>query len=86
MAKSLVANLYNPHEQNREHLIEHFAVRRETFTELYHDLKTADMTPPIQHYLIEGQRGTGKTTLLLRLSYELEKRSGLSVPTAPACV
>jgi TPR repeat protein len=71
-SKPLVANLYNPHEQSKEQLMESFVVRHEVFHELFQDIKSSDMTKPERHYLIEGQRGTGKTTLLLRLSYEIE--------------
>ena len=71
-SSTLAANLYNPHEQNKEQLIESFVVRHDVFQELYHSIKSSDMTNPEQHFLIEGQRGTGKTTLLLRLSYEIE--------------
>ena len=69
---SLAANLYNPHEQSKEQLIESFVVRHDVYQELYQSIKRSDMTQPEQHFLIEGQRGTGKTTLLLRLSYEIE--------------
>ncbi len=68
----LAANLYNPHEQSREQLIESFVVRHDVYQDLYQSIKSSDMTRPEQHFLIEGQRGTGKTTLLLRLSYEVE--------------
>ena len=68
MNTQLVANLYNPHEQTKEQLIESFVVRCKLFQQLFQEIKTADMTYPQQHFLIEGQRESGKTTLLLRLS------------------
>lgn len=71
IGKPSAANLYNPHEQSREQLIGRFVVRQNVFQEVFSFLKTSDMTPPVQHLLIEGQRGMGKTTLLLRLSYEV---------------
>jgi len=77
MPKPLVANLYNPHEQSKEQLIESFVVRHKVFYELFREIKSSDVTKPEQHYLIEGQRGTGKTTLLLRLSYEIENDHNL---------
>jgi TPR repeat protein len=77
MPKPLVANLYNPHEQSQEQLIESFVVRHDVFYTLLRDIRSTDMTTPGQHYLIEGQRGMGKTTLLLRLSYEIEKDQDL---------
>ncbi|GAK53156.1 ATPase [Candidatus Moduliflexus flocculans] len=73
--KPSAANLYNPHEQSREQLIGRFVVRQNVFHEVFCMLKTTAMTPPVQHLLIEGQRGMGKTTLLLRLSYEVANDS-----------
>ena len=75
MPKPLVANLYNPHEQSKEQLIKNFVVRQGVFQELFRVIKSSDMTKPERHYLIEGQRGTGKTTLLLRLSYAIENEA-----------
>ncbi len=83
MIKQLVANLYNPHEQSKEQLIESFVVRYNLFKELFQEIKTAAMKYPEQHYLIEGQRGSGKTTLLLRLSYEIENDQELSKRLIP---
>ena len=77
MPKSLAANLYNPHEQSKEQLVERFVVRQGVLAELYQTLKSANDSPPLQHYLIEGQRGMGKTTLLLRLGYEIERDPAL---------
>ncbi len=73
MPKSLAANLYNPHEQSKEQIIEHFVVRQGVLADLYQTLKRANDKPPLQHYLIEGQRGMGKTTLLLRLGHEIDR-------------
>ncbi len=73
-----IANLYNPHEQSKEELIAGFVVRLKTFASLFQEIKDSDMRYPEQSYLIEGQRGMGKTTLLLRLSYEIENDTELN--------
>jgi len=73
-----VANLYNPHEQSKQELIAGFVVRLPLFAKLFKVLKDSDMQYPEQHYLIEAQRGMGKTTLLLRLSYEIESDAQLN--------
>lgn len=73
-----VANLYNPHEQSKDELIAGFVVRLNIFNKLFAVVKDSDMRYPEQHYLIEAQRGMGKTTLLLRLSYEIENDAGLN--------
>ncbi|OQW93770.1 MAG: hypothetical protein BWK79_09410 [Beggiatoa sp. IS2] len=70
--QSLVATLYNPHTQTKQELIDGFVVRLPLFRKLFAEIKTAEMRHPEQHLLIEGQRGMGKTTLLLRLAYEIE--------------
>ena len=67
-----IAALYNPQNQSKTELINEFAVRQKTFENLFKAIKEAKMEVPEQHYLILGRRGMGKTTLLLRLAYEIE--------------
>ncbi|PID58613.1 hypothetical protein CSB45_03455 [candidate division KSB3 bacterium] len=76
MQTRLSTSIYNPHEQSKEELIEHFAVRQNLFEELSQRLQQSPDKAPLQHYLIEGQRGMGKTTILLRLCYEIERNAG----------
>ncbi|RZK25980.1 MAG: NACHT domain-containing protein, partial [Flavobacterium sp.] len=70
--------LYNPASLNKEDLISSFVVRTKTFEKIYKDIKGSDMHYPEKHYIIQGQRGMGKTTLLLRLKYEVEKDDKLN--------
>ena len=70
--------IYNPDNQSKEELIDGFVVRLQTFKRLFADIKSAKMKSPEQHYLIEGKRGMGKTTLLLRLGYEIENNKKLN--------
>ncbi len=79
MAKrqELVANLYNPHHQNKQQLIDRFVVRQKRFKSLFKDIREASMEVPEQHMVIVGQRGMGKTSLLLRLSYAIEDEPSL---------
>jgi len=77
------ATLYNPHEQSKEELIDNFVVRHNVFRKLFQEIKSAPMKHPEQHYIIEGQRGMGKTTLLLRLSYEIENDKALNSRLIP---
>jgi TPR repeat protein len=67
-----VANLYNPHEQTREQLIASFVARSDVLQTLFSAIRQLDQSQPSTPYLLEGQRGMGKTTLLLRLSYEID--------------
>lgn len=70
--------LYNPAGQPKEWLIEHFVVRTKVFEKIFSDILKGKMKYPEQHYLIQGQRGMGKTTLLLRLKYEIENTPDLN--------
>jgi TPR repeat protein len=70
--KPLVAHIYNPDNQTREQLIDSFVVRVEKFKRVFAEIKTTPDRFPVQHYVIEGKRGMGKTTFLLRLAYEIE--------------
>jgi predicted NACHT family NTPase len=70
--------LFNPASQPKELLIENFVVRTKVFEKIFKDIQSGEMKYPEQHYLIQGLRGMGKTTLLLRLKYEVEKNEGLN--------
>ncbi|MEM9547138.1 MAG: ATPase, partial [Bacteroidota bacterium] len=72
MSNRTVATIYNPNLLSKKQLIGNYAVRLKKFQKLFKEIKTSTMSRPEQHILIEGQRGMGKTTLLLRLSYEVE--------------
>jgi hypothetical protein len=60
--------LYNPHLLPRQELIETFVARQPLLGELLDDLRRGGG----QHHLLIGGRGTGKTTLLLRLAAAIE--------------
>ena len=78
-----IAALYNPHNQNKQQLINSFVARQNTFKNLFKAIKEAKMEVPEQHYLLLGHRGMGKTTLLLRLAYEVENDPDLNTWLVP---
>jgi len=67
-----VATIYNPQNQTKDQLIDGFVAREKTFKKLFKVIKESKMEVPEQHYLISGLRGMGKTTLIMRLLYEIE--------------
>lgn len=69
--------MYNPDQKSKDEIISEFVVRQEIYEEIMYDLEGSRMRHPEQHYLIVGQRGMGKTTLLLRLRYGIEDSSVL---------
>jgi TPR repeat protein len=76
--KQKIDFIYNPDNQSKRQLISSFVVRLRTFERLFLDIQNSKMKSPEQHYLIEGKRGMGKTTLLLRLGYEVENDKKLN--------
>lgn len=64
--------IYNPAQKTKEQLIAEFVVRKNVFEKLLNEIKTSQRDVPPQHHLVAGQRGMGKTTLLLRLMYAIE--------------
>lgn len=75
---SIVNFLYNPDRKGKGQLIAEFVVRQNVLKEIMDDLEGSSMKRPEQHYLIVGQRGTGKTTLLNRVKYAVEDSNGLN--------
>jgi len=65
--------IYNPANQSSKELIANFVVRTKLFKDIFDDIKNSEMKYPEQHYIIQGIRGQGKTTLLLRIAYEIQQ-------------
>jgi AAA ATPase domain len=76
--------VYNPDLLDKEDLIRGFVARRTLLERLVGDVRREmrDDTPP-QPYLILGQRGLGKTTLLRRLAYAIEDDPDLGAAWVP---
>jgi TPR repeat protein len=69
---------YNPNEIDEKEFLEKFVIRNDTFEEIFEDLQQSDYSVPNQHYIIIGQRGQGKTTLLRKIELEVKKDEKLS--------
>lgn len=67
ISKLTLPGLYNPASQTKDELIANFVVRLDEFQTIFDVIKTDGMDAPPRHVIIQGQRGMGKTTLLLRL-------------------
>jgi predicted NACHT family NTPase len=83
MSRADLPKIYNPATQSSRELIENFVVRTKLFKEIYEDIKNSDMRHPEQHYIIQGIRGQGKTTLLLRIAYEIDNNEELRKKLIP---
>lgn len=75
--------LYNPDQKSKGEILEEFVLRNQEFNSIFNTLKSSDISHPPQHFLIQGQRGMGKTTLLLRLKYAIEDDQELSAWLLP---
>jgi len=69
---------YNPLNQSDEELLENFVIRKHELNKIVRELKNSNLKSGAQNFLIEGQRGTGKTSLLMRIRYEIEHEPSLS--------
>ncbi len=63
--------------QSPDEIVANFVIRLKEFDELFRAIKADKMAKPPQHYIIQGQRGYGKSTLLWRLKIEIENDSDL---------
>ena len=70
--------IFNPAEEPKESLIANFIIRLDVFEKIIKIIKTSAIDVAPQHFLIIGQRGMGKTTLLLRIKYEVQDIPELS--------
>ncbi len=69
---------YTPDEMPQSEFLERFVVRTDIFEEIFKDIQTSDYAVASQHYIIVGQRGQGKTTLLRKLQIEVENDTKLA--------
>ncbi len=72
ISKRTLPGVYNPASQTKEELIANFVVRLDEFQTIFDVIKTDGMDAPPRHFIIQGQRGMGKTTLLLRLYHAVD--------------
>ncbi len=79
----MISQIYNPQNQTEEELLKSFVVREKEFGIIFDDIKNSQMEHPEPHYIIQGQRGQGKTTLLLKLYYEIKRHEKLSTFVIP---
>lgn len=76
-------SIYNPNNITEQELVERFVIRKKEFQKIFKDIKSSDMKYPEQHYIIEAQRGYGKTTLLKRLYIEIKRDKELKARVIP---
>ncbi|HIQ14367.1 MAG TPA: hypothetical protein EYH38_02185, partial [Leucothrix sp.] len=77
-SNSKLAHVYNPANQSDQQLLDGFIMRGKTFEKIINSLQASATSTPAQHFLIEAQRGMGKTSLLLRLKIEIQRDPKLS--------
>ena len=69
---------YTPDEMSEDEFLKRFVVREDIFEEIFEDIKSSDYNVANQHYIILGQRGQGKTTLLRKIQIEVKNDKELS--------
>lgn len=78
-----VHHKYTPDEMGEAEFLERFVVRTEIFDEIFKDIKSTKKRGAPQHYIIIGQRGQGKTTLLRKLQIETSHNEKVSQNIIP---
>jgi len=73
----------NTGNKSKESLIDGFVIRNKEFEELFYNFQQTSDLNHKQHFLIIGQRGTGKTSLMYRLNYAIEDDSKLAETIIP---
>jgi DNA-binding transcriptional ArsR family regulator len=74
---------YTPDEMEEREFLSRFVVRTDIFNEIFEDITSANHAVPQQHYIIIGQRGQGKTTLLRKVLLEVKNSPDLSERIVP---
>ena len=69
---------YTPDEMSEDEFLKRFVVREDIFEDIFEDIKSSDYNVANQHYIILGQRGQGKTTLLRKIQIEVKNDKELS--------
>lgn len=69
---------YSPDEIDEKEFLAKFVVRNHDFDDIFDDIKNSDYTVPSQHFIIVGQRGQGKTTLLRKIKLAVQADSTLA--------
>ncbi|WP_273049244.1 tetratricopeptide repeat protein [Pseudoalteromonas sp.] len=63
---------YTPDEIDETEFLAKFVVRNHDFDDIFDDIKNSDYKVPSQHFIIVGQRGQGKTTLLRKIKLAVQ--------------
>jgi len=66
-------SIYNPNNLTEQELVDGFIIRKKEFEKIFKEIKNSEMKYPEQHYIIEAQRGYGKTTFLKRIYFEIKR-------------
>lgn len=69
---------YTPDEIDEKEFLAKFVVRNHDFDDVFDDIKSSDYTVPGQHFIIVGQRGQGKTTLLRKIKLAVQTEPTLA--------
>ena len=80
---SLATTIFNPALLSKDALVRGFIARQDILERFLNDLRHTDGKSPVQHQLLIGQRGQGKTSLLRRIAFAVEDDAVLSKAWIP---
>jgi hypothetical protein len=70
--------LYNPARVPQDEFLKGFILRQQEFRRIWVDMLDSRLDAIDPHFLITGQRGMGKTSLMLKVAYEIQLEPSLS--------
>ncbi|NOQ26626.1 MAG: tetratricopeptide repeat protein [Bacteroidales bacterium] len=73
-----ILQLFNPNNQSEQEITNNFIIRLKEFARISKTIKADEMKYAPQHFIIQGVRGSGKTTFLLKIYYELKNDKTLN--------
>lgn len=69
---------YSPDQIDEQEFLAKFVVRNHDFDEIFEDIQQTDFSVPSQHFIIIGQRGQGKTTMLRKIQLSVQADTELA--------
>ena len=75
--------IFNPAEETKDSLIQNFVIRLDAFKTILDSIRSSAPGVAPEHFLVIGQRGMGKTTLLLRIKYQVQDEPQLQASFIP---
>lgn len=76
-------NFFQSANSEGSHIADDFVIRTKEYETIINEIRNYPMNDSVQHYLLLGRRGSGKSTMLKRIEYEINTDVALSTNLIP---